>query len=117
VERLNVSRAREPDHRVQNFRVGHVRVGKVLPVRFFHPFGGSLVFWLLRYQVVRGDGRQDGFVGRQIRGLLENIHGNRRGIELVHGRDSQQQLDGANHADGVVKFVDESSRPIVGADR
>jgi hypothetical protein len=53
----------------------------------------------------------------QIRRLLENIHRNRRGIELVHGGDPQQQFDSSSHADRVVKFVDERARSIVRAGR
>ena len=39
------------------------------------------------------------------------------GIELIHRCDTQQQLDGANHADRAVKFMDQRSRPVVCADR
>ena len=90
---------------------------KVLPIRFLHPLGGGLVLRLLRDEVVRGDRRQNSFVWRQVRRLLKNVHWHGRSIELVHRRDSQQHLDSSNHADGIVKFVDQRSWLVVRADR
>jgi hypothetical protein len=80
-------------------------------------FLAGLVLRFARLQVIRGNPWQNSLERCQIRRLLENIHRNRRGIELVHGRDPQQHFDSSSHADRVVKFVDERTLSIVRADR
>ena len=111
-----VSAHRVPDCRVQDRRIGHVRVLEVLSRRgILQPtsFGGRLAG---HEQVVERDVRQHRRVRGQVGRVGEDVHRDRGRIERVHGRDPDQQLEGPDERDSVVHRVDERTTPVVRAD-
>ncbi len=47
---------------------------------------------------------------------MKNIHGNCRGIQLVHRGNPKEYLDRSNHAHRIVKFVNQRAGLVVRAD-